>query len=245
VVNYLFGDADPLGATVRINKCPFTVIGVLMPRGQSFDGTDQDDQIEAPIRTVQLYLLHHKWIHYLIAAAQSGRCMGAAQDEMTELLRCRHGIMTGAEDDFVIRNMTDIASAAHGSSRTFALLLASIASVSLLVGGIGVMNIMLVSVTERTREIGTRMAFGARGRDVLLQFLIEAVVLSLSGGGLGILLGVGATSVIRTLTKWPVLLDPGAILLALSFSAAVGIFFGFYPARRASRMEPIDALRYE
>jgi putative ABC transport system permease protein len=234
-----------VGATIRIRNCPFTVIGVLVPRGQSFGGSDQDDEIEAPILSVQRYINHFNWIHFLSVAATDCRCTISAQDEMADLLRRRHGIVPDGQDDFIIRNMADLTAAAQSSSRTFALLLASIASVALLVGGIGVMNIMLVSVTERTREIGIRMAFGAKGRDVLLQFLVEAVVLSLFGGALGILFGVGATALIRALTSWPISLDPGAILLAFSFSAAVGIFFGFYPARRASRMEPIDALRYE
>jgi putative ABC transport system permease protein len=245
VVDNLFAGDDPLGKTIRIRSLPFTVIGVLVPRGQSFGGRDQDDEIDVPIIAAMRGLVGRTPFIRIMASAVDDKRINAAQDEITQLMRRRHEIPEGQDDDFQVRNMADLASAAQASSKVFTLLLASIASVSLLVGGIGIMNIMLVSVTERTREIGIRMAVGAKGRDVLFQFLIEAVVISLAGGIIGILFGAGSSTLIGALAKWPIAVNPGAISLAFFFSALVGIFFGFYPARRASHLEPIDALRYE
>jgi putative ABC transport system permease protein len=245
VVTNLFADDAAIGKTIRIGNIPFSVIGVLASRGQSFGGRDQDDEIDVPVTTALRRLIGSNWIGRISVASLSDKKMDAAQQEVTQIMRLRHGITGSQEDDFTVGNMADLASAAQASSRVFTLLLASIASVSLLVGGIGIMNIMLVSVTERTREIGIRMAVGAKGQDILLQFLIEAIAISLAGGVLGILFGVGASAVIGAVAKWSIAVNPGAILMAFLFSAAVGVFFGFYPARRASRLEPIEALRYE
>jgi putative ABC transport system permease protein len=240
LVDNLFSDEDPIGAIIRIRNIPFTVVGVLAVKG-----SDQDDIILMPVTAAQRRLTGNSWLNRIMVQAVSQKRGAAAQEEVTQLLRIRHEIRTDADDDFSVRNMADIASAVQQSSRILTLLLASIASVSLLVGGIGIMNIMLVSVTERTREIGIRMAVGAKGRDVLLQFLVEAVVTSLLGGIVGILFGIGVSQLIGWLAKWNTPLVPGAILLAFIFSAVVGIFFGYYPARRAASLDPIEALRYE
>ena len=240
VVDNLFALEDPIGAIVRIRNVPYTVLGVLTVKG-----SDQDDIILIPVTTAERRLTGNAWINRIMVQAVSQKRGDAAQEEVTQLLRVRHEIRTDTEDDFTVRNMADIASAVQQSSRILTLLLASIASVSLLVGGIGIMNIMLVSVTERTREIGIRMAVGAKGRDVLLQFLVEAVVTSLLGGVVGILFGIGVSQLIGLLAKWNTPMVPGAILLAFIFSAVVGIFFGYYPARRAANLDPIEALRYE
>ena len=240
VVDNLFPDEEPVGAIMRIGNVPFTVVGVLTVKG-----SDQDDIILIPVVTAMRRLTGRTSINRIMVSAVSQKRSGAAQEEVTQLLRARHNIRSSADDDFSVRNMADIASAVASSSRVLTLLLASIASVSLLVGGIGIMNIMLVSVTERTREIGIRMAVGAKGRDVLLQFLVEAVVTSLLGGVMGILFGIGASQLIGWLAKWNTPMVPGAILLAFIFSAVVGIFFGYYPARRAANLDPIEALRYE
>jgi len=240
VVDNLFPEEDPVGAIVRIRNVPFTVVGVL-----SVKGSDQDDIILIPVVTAMRRLTGRTGVNRIMVSAVSQKRSDAAQEEVTELLRSRHNIRPDEEDDFNVRNMADIASAVAQSSRVLTLLLASIASVSLLVGGIGIMNIMLVSVTERTREIGIRMAVGAKGRDVLLQFLVEAVVTSLLGGVIGILFGIGASQLIGLLAKWSTPMVPGAIALAFAFSAVVGIFFGYYPARRAANLDPIEALRYE
>jgi putative ABC transport system permease protein len=245
VVDNLFAGEDPLGATIRVSNIPFEVIGVLARRGQSFGGRDQDDEIDVPIIAAMRAFSGRTPNIRIMASAVSDKRLDAAQTEITQLMTLRHQIPTGQDPDFQVRNMADLAAAAQSSSRVFTVLLASIASVSLLVGGIGIMNIMLVSVTERTREIGIRMAVGAKGSDVLMQFLVEAVVISLLGGILGILFGMGASKLIGVLAKWPISFMPSSIVLAFVFSALVGIFFGFYPARRASRLEPIDALRYE
>ncbi|MEO0107568.1 MAG: ABC transporter permease [candidate division WOR-3 bacterium] len=245
VVENLFPDQDPLGKTIRIRNIPFTVIGTLARRGQSFGGRDQDDEIDVPVVAAMRALSGRMPFIRIMASAADERRLDAAQEQITLLMRRRHQLTEGQDDDFRVRNMADLASTAQESSRVFTLLLASIASVSLLVGGIGIMNIMLVSVTERTREIGIRMAVGARGRDVLFQFLVEAIVISLVGGLLGMLFGVTASAIISSLAKWAVAIQPGSILLAFSFSAVVGVFFGFYPARRASSLDPIEALRYE
>lgn len=245
VIDNLFPTGDPIGKTIRVNNVPFTIIGTLARRGQSFGGRDQDDEVSMPIIAAMRTMVGRTPFIRIVASAVSDARLGAAQDQITELIRRRRQIGEGQEDDFQVRNMADLASAAQASSRVFAVLLASIASVSLIVGGIGIMNIMLVSVTERTREIGIRMAVGAKSRDVLRQFLIEAVVISLAGGIIGIVLGTGVSYLLGALAQWPIAINIGAVLLAFCFSALVGIFFGFYPARRAASLEPIAALRYE
>jgi len=242
----LFGATDAVGQTIRIKSLPFHVVGVLAPKGQSAAmGDDQDDTIIIPITTLQKKMTGDTWLRWIMVSAISRDGSYAAQQQITGLLRDRHRIRPGADDDFMVRNLADMADLADQASRVFTLLLASIASVSLLVGGIGIMNIMLVSVTERTREIGIRMAIGATEADVQRQFLIEAVVLSMIGGAIGIAFGVGSSLLITNMLGWPVLVSPLSIVVAVFFSAAVGIFFGFYPARKAAGLDPIEALRYE
>ena len=242
----LFGAEDPIGQTVRISNLPFKVVGVLAAKGQSAAmGQDQDDVIFVPITTLQKKLTGEPWLRYIVVSAVSKDATYAAQEEITALLRDRHRIRAGQDDDFMVRNLADVAQLADQSSRIMTMLLASIASVSLIVGGIGIMNIMLVSVTERTREIGVRMAIGATEEDVQRQFLIEAVVLSLMGGAAGIFFGVGSSLLISKVLGWAVLVSPLAIVAAAIFSAGVGVFFGFYPARKAARLDPIEALRFE
>ncbi len=245
VAQNLFGAQDPVGEIIRIRNIPFKVIGVLASKGQSTQGQDQDDVVVIPLTTLQKRIMGVTHIGAILVSANSPAETAVAQEQIRLLLRQRHRILAGQEDDFVVRNMIDIASAAESASRIMAMLLGSIASVSLIVGGIGVMNIMLVSVTERTREIGIRMAVGARGRDILLQFLMEAVVLSLAGGLLGIGLGVAGSKVISAFVHWPTSVSSGAILLSFVFSVSIGLFFGLYPARRAASLDPIEALRYE
>jgi putative ABC transport system permease protein len=242
----LFGAEDPVGQTVRISNLPFKVVGVLTAKGQSAAmGQDQDDVIFVPITTLQKKLTGEPWLRYIVVSAVSKDATYAAQEEITSILRDRHRIRSGQDDDFMVRNLADVAQLADQSSRVMTMLLASIAGVSLIVGGIGIMNIMLVSVTERTREIGVRMAIGATEEDVQHQFLIEAVVLSLMGGAAGIFFGVGSSLIISKLLGWAVLVSPLAIVAAVIFSAGVGVFFGFYPARKAARLDPIEALRFE
>jgi len=244
----LFGGENPIGKIVRIKKVPFTVIGLLEPKGQSPQGQDQDDVVIVPITTAQKKLfgtMHIGTVGAILVQAADSDSIKPAERQVTDLIRQRHRINRGQDDDFSVRNLSEMLAVAEASTRVMSLLLGAIASVSLLVGGIGIMNIMLVSVTERTREIGIRMAVGARERDILLQFLIEAVVLALTGGAIGILVGVGGSSLISYFARWSTIVLPSAILMAFGFSAAVGIFFGFYPARKASRMDPIEALRYE
>jgi putative ABC transport system permease protein len=242
----LFGAVNPVGQTVRINNIPFKVLGVLAPKGTSAAmGQDQDDVIFVPLTTLQKKISGQDWLQFIMVSAQSRDASYSAQQQIEGLLRDRHRIRAGTDDDFFVRNLADMADLADQASRVFTLLLASIASVSLLVGGIGIMNIMLVSVTERTREIGIRMAIGATEADVQRQFLIEAVVLSMIGGAIGIVFGVGSSLIITNVLGWPVLVSPLAIVIAVLFSAAVGIFFGFYPARKAAGLDPIEALRYE
>jgi putative ABC transport system permease protein len=244
----LFGGETPVGKIVRIKKVPFTVIGVLEPKGQSPQGQDQDDVVYVPITTAQNKLVGTSRIGsvgVILVQAVDADSIQQAEQQVRDILRQRHRVARGEEEDFSVRNLSEMLSVAETSTRVMSLLLGAIASVSLLVGGIGIMNIMLVSVTERTREIGIRMAVGARERDILLQFLIEAVVLALTGGAVGILVGVGGSSLISYFAGWSTVVLPGAIVTAFGFSAAVGIFFGFYPARKASRMDPIEALRYE
>jgi putative ABC transport system permease protein len=242
----LFGPTDPIGQTIRIKDLPFRVIGVLIPKGASAAmGQDQDDTIIIPITTLQKKMNGNTWLQFVMVSASSRQASYAAQQQITGLLRDRHRIRPGADDDFFVRNLADIADLADQQNTIFTWLLASIASVSLLVGGIGIMNIMLVSVTERTREIGIRIAVGATEKDVQNQFLIEAVVLSLIGGAIGILVGVGTSLLITNVLRWPVKISALAIVVAVIFSTMVGVFFGFYPARKAAALDPIEALRYE
>ncbi|MGQ9617334.1 MAG: ABC transporter permease [Candidatus Aminicenantia bacterium] len=248
VVKNLFGDenADPVGKVIRIRKFPFTVIGVLTARGYSAVGFDQDDLILVPYTTVQRRLIGDVTrINIIFASAIEANAVQQAQEEITQVLRRRHRIQPGDEDDFSVRNQMDIASTATETTRIMTILLGSIASISLIVGGIGIMNIMLVSVTERTREIGIRMAVGAKQKDILIQFLTEAMALSLVGGIIGIILGGAASQLIARFAGWRTFVSINSIFLAFFFSASVGIFFGFYPARKASLLNPIDALRYE
>ncbi len=241
----LFGATDPLGQTIRINNLPFKVVGVLDLKGTSPMGDDQDDTIVLPVTTVQKKLNGQTWLRWIMVSAASREASYPAQKQITAVLRDRHRIRAGQDEDFFVRTLAEFAQLADDQSRLFTVLLASIASISLVVGGIGIMNIMLVSVTERTREIGIRMAIGATEADVQQQFLIEAIVLSLIGGAIGIALGLGASSTIANTLGWPVLVSTRAIVVAAVFSAAIGIFFGFYPARKAARLDPIEALRYE
>jgi putative ABC transport system permease protein len=245
VADNLFPDSSPVDQTIRIRNVPFKVTGVLSKKGQNAMGQDQDDVIIAPYTTVIRRLSHWPNLRFILVSAASMNDMTTAQTQITELLRMRHKIQPYDADDFTIRNQTDLAATATATTQILTILLASIASVSLLVGGIGIMNIMLVSVTERTREIGIRMSIGARGRDILTQFLIEALVLSLLGGFVGIVLGTVGSSVISSLAKWPTIVTAFSIALSFGFSIAIGIFFGFYPARKAAMLNPIDALRYE
>jgi putative ABC transport system permease protein len=245
VATSLFGDQNPIDQTIRIKNFPFKVIGVLEPKGGSTMGQDQDDTVIAPYTTVMKLLKRTTKIDMFMASAASQAAVPQAQAEIEALLRQRHRLQAGQDSDFMIRSQQEIAQTADQTSKQMSALLAAIASISLLVGGIGIMNIMLVSVTERTREIGIRMAIGAKGRDILTQFLIEALTLSIAGGAIGIALGIGTSRFLAWKQQWPIVLAPEAILLAFGFAAAIGIFFGFYPARKASRLDPIDALRYE
>ncbi len=241
----LFGDEDPIGKTIRVRAVPFRVLGVLAQRGQSNFGQNQDDIVIIPYTTLMKRILNRYWLSYIFVSAVSQAKIYAAQQEITELLRQRHKIQASQDNDFFVGNQQDIAAAATATSTILTYLLGSVASISLIVGGIGIMNIMLVSVRERTREIGIRMAVGARGWDILQQFLIEAVVLSAVGGLIGVVLGVGGSQLVSKFANWPVFISPTAILVAIGFSAGIGVFFGFYPARTASKLNPIDALRYE
>jgi putative ABC transport system permease protein len=241
----LFPDEDPVGKTVRIRNVPARVLGVLKVKGFSVQGTDQDDTIIVPYTTSMKRLSGATMLRTINAQAASADQLTDVQNGIIDLLRQRHRIQPGRDDDFMVRNQQEIADARNAATATMTALLAGVAIISLIVGGIGIMNIMLVSVTERTREIGIRMAVGARGRDILLQFLIEAVALSSTGGLLGILSGIGGAKLLTIVKQWPTLVSQGSILVAFLFSAAVGIFFGFYPARKASQLDPIDALRYE
>jgi len=248
VADNLFGSADPVGNIVRIKKIPFTVIGVLERKGQSPQGTDQDDTIFVPLRTAQRNLSrshHTNNVGAVIVKAKSEELLGKAEEEINSLLNQRHRITGGKEPDFSTRNLSEILAVAEKSSKAMSLLLGAVASISLIVGGIGIMNIMLVSVTERTREIGIRMAIGAKKNDILLQFMTEAVLLTMLGGLIGIALGTGGATIVSSLLGWPTMISIQSISIAFVFSAAVGIFFGFYPARKAAGLNPIDALRYE
>jgi putative ABC transport system permease protein len=245
LVDELFAGQDPVGEIIRINKLPFRVLGVLSPKGQNAFGRDEDDLVIVPYTTAQKKLIGITHVQYIMASAVDRSMIDLAEDQITQLLRQRHKIPPGEEDDFRVRSQLDIASVAGSTSKIMTILLAAIASVSLIVGGIGIMNIMLVSVTERTREIGLRMAVGAKGKDILTQFLVESVVLCLAGGLIGILIGILSSKMISGVLNWPTFVSIPAVALAFFFAAFVGIFFGFYPARKASLLDPIEALRYE
>lgn len=248
VVLNLFGDLDPVDKIIRIKGVPFTVIGTLDNKGQSAIGQDQDDVIYIPLTTGQKKLFGSQFpgmVRFIMVKANDAEALSSAQDEITTLLKERHHIGPKQEDDFSIRNLTQMMQIAQQSSNVMAFLLGAIASISLLVGGIGIMNIMLVSVTERTKEIGIRMAIGAKTWDIRLQFLIEALMLSLSGGIVGILLGILGANLISSAAGWPTMISPLSVIISFGFSGLVGIFFGFYPAYKASLLSPIDALRYE
>jgi putative ABC transport system permease protein len=244
VTEKLFGNASPLGERIRIGAVPFTVIGVMEEKGQG-PGGDEDDVILAPAATVLYRMSDGQTVNTIMASAASTELMDEAESEMRSLLRSSHRLGDGQKDDFTIRSQTDIIETASSVTGFLTMLLGAIAGVSLMVGGIGIMNIMLVSVTERTREIGIRLAVGARSSDVLVQFLIEALILSLLGGVIGVVAGIGFGKLISLIAGLTVVVDPLIVFISFVFSGAVGIFFGFYPARKASRLNPIDALRYE
>ena len=249
VVENLFGDeVDPIGKTIRIKKSPFIVVGVLEAKGQSFDGRDQDDTVIVPITTAQRKLFGNQIpgsVRMIMAQAKSEKYMGVAEDAINDLVRQRHNIRENAESDFSIRNLTAMAKTASETAKTMSMLLGAIASISLLVGGIGIMNIMLVSVTERTREIGIRMAIGAREKDILLQFLLEACVISIVGCVIGVGLGLGGAILVKKMVGAEILISMQSIVLAFSVAASVGVFFGYYPASKAAKLHPIEALRYQ
>jgi putative ABC transport system permease protein len=248
VAQNLFGDENPVGKTIRIKQSPFLVIGVLAPKGQALDGRDQDDTILVPVRTAQRQLLGQQFqnaVRHIMVQATSDKVMPQAERDMNDLLRQRHRIREGGDDDFTVRNMTAMANTAAETAKLMSLLLGAIASISLVVGGVGIMNIMLVSVTERTREIGIRMAIGARRRDILTQFLLEAISISVAGCSIGVALGVGGALILNHLTQTPVLITLSSIMLGFAVATAVGVFFGYYPALKAAGLRPIEALRYQ
>ncbi|MDO8960778.1 MAG: ABC transporter permease [Methylophilus sp.] len=249
VADNIFGeDINPIGKTIRIQQSPFVVLGVLNSKGQTLDGRDQDDTIIVPLTTAQRKLFGNQLpgsVRQIIVQAESDKAMAMVEEGLNGLLNQRHNIREGADSDFSVRNLTAIANSAAETTRTMSLLLGAIASVSLLVGGIGIMNIMLVSVTERTREIGIRMAIGARQRDILLQFLLEAIVISIVGCLIGIGIGVAGAILVSTFTQAEVIISSDSMLIAFSVATSIGVFFGFYPARKAAKLNPIDALRYQ
>jgi putative ABC transport system permease protein len=248
VVENLFGNDDPVGKIIRIKKVPFTVVGVMEVKGQSLGGQDQDDVIYIPLTTAQKRITGKAipgQVGHIFVKARSTEDLPRAESQINELLRQRHRIGPNKEDDFTVRNLTQMLQMAQQFANVMTLLLGAIASISLVVGGIGIMNIMLVSVTERTREIGIRMAVGAKARDIRLQFIIEAMTLSLIGGIAGIILGAICSAIISKIAGWPTVVSPLSVLLAFGFAGLIGIFFGFYPAYKASLLNPIDALRYE
>jgi putative ABC transport system permease protein len=249
VVHNLFGSGqNPLGQVLRIKNVPFRVVGILTAKGQSMLGADQDDAVFIPFSTAERKVIGTAMlgtVGSILASAVRPESIPEAQRQMQALLRERHRLQHGQLDDFTIRNLADVAATAQNANAAMSILLASVASVSLLVGGIGIMNIMLVSVTERTHEIGIRMAVGAKRRDILAQFLLEAVVLSTLGGFVGVVVGIVATRLVSALAAWPTLVPPEAVVLAVLFSGGVGVFFGFYPAHKASHLDPIQAMHYE
>ncbi len=250
VARTLFGESDPVGETIRIRNVPHEIVGLLDRKGQSMIGQDQDDVVLIPISTARKRVLGGQQVRArnvgtITVKVRQGADVASAEQQMRELLRQRHKLQPNQEDDFFVRNLSEVLAAQEASSKVLAILLAAIASVSLVVGGIGIMNIMLVSVTERTREIGLRMAVGAKARDILRQFLVEAVTLSLIGGLVGIVLGAIASAAVGHFAGWRTEMGAGAVLLAFGFAAAVGVFFGYYPARKASKLVPIEALRHE
>jgi putative ABC transport system permease protein len=250
IVRELFGGGDPIGQTIRIKRVPFIVIGVLKAKGQTPWGRDQDDVIFLPLSAAKKRVLGGREVKgdlvgSITVKAWTAAGVDVAVRQVTALLRQRHHIRNGQLDDFTVRNISSFLSARAESSRVMTLLLASVAAISLIVGGIGIMNIMLVSVTERTREIGLRMAVGARRFDIMSQFVVEAITLSLIGGLIGVTVGVGGSILLARTSGWPIVIEPQSILVAFGFAAAVGVFFGFYPARKASRLDPIEALRHE
>jgi putative ABC transport system permease protein len=245
VANKLFSGSDPIGGHIQIGRVPFTVVGILQAKGGGGGGGDEDDVVVMPYTTAQIRLKGDVDVGHMFASALSASQMPAAQEEIAAILREAHKLKPQTEDDFFLRNQIEITRAITSTTRTMSALLAAIASISLVVGGIGIMNIMLVSVTERTREIGIRMAIGARGRDVLNQFLVESIAMSVMGGLVGLAAGYTGAALLRRVTGWPVATPLSAVLIALCFSAAVGVFFGIYPARKAAALNPIDALRYE
>ena len=246
VSDNLFGQGiSPVGQTIRIKNIPFVVIGLLVVKGQNSFGQDQDDIVLCPFATVQKRMTNGTNVQQILASAKTEALIPQATSEITEALRARHKIQPSDDNDFTIRTQSEIGDAAKQQTQTMTVLLASIASISLLVGGIGIMNIMLVSVTERTREIGIRMSIGARGRDVLRQFLLESIMLSLVGGLFGVILGYFASKGVSNLQGWPVTISPESVFMSFGFALFIGVFFGWYPARKAARMNPIEALRYE
>ena len=248
VVDNLFGGIDPIGQIIRIKKVPFTVIGILETKGQSIIGQDQDDIIYIPLTTAQKKIVGRSipgMVRSIMVKARSAEDLSLAEKQVTELLRQRHRTGGNKEDDFTVRNLTQMMQMAEQAAKVMTILLGAIASISLLIGGIGIMNIMLVSVTERTREIGIRMAIGAKSWDIRIQFIIEALTLSMIGGIFGITLGVTGSAILSAVAGWPTIVSPLSIIMAFGFSGLIGVFFGFYPAYKASLLNPIDALRYE
>ena len=248
VVENIFGDVNPIGKTIRIKQNPFMVLGVLKGKGQSLDGRDQDDTIIMPLTTAQRKILGNQFsgsVRQIMVQANTPELMPMVEQNINGLLNQRHNIREGSDSDFFVRNLTAVANSAAETTRTMSLLLGAIASVSLLVGGIGIMNIMLVSVTERTREIGIRMAIGARERDILLQFLLEAIVISIIGCLIGLFIGITGAILVNKITQAAVVISGESVMIAFAVAASVGIFFGFYPARKAARMNPIEALRFQ
>lgn len=245
VARELFAGGDPVGQTIRVRNLPFRVVGVLTPKGQTQWGQDQDDTVLIPYTTAMKKLLSTQYVTQAYVSATSAQATFEAESQIGAILRQRHNIRAGQEDDFNVRNLTDVAESAEATTRVMTMLLGSIAGVSLLVGGIGIMNIMLVSVTERTREIGIRMAVGAKSKHVRTQFLLESLVLGLAGGIVGIVLGVAIAGVTSHVFGWPVITSPTAVVVSALFSMMIGVFFGYYPARKAAALDPIDALRFE